>query len=201
MKLLIAIPSQDNMPVPFVESLLRLQRKLIKDGVKFTVNIYTGALVYDSRERLAAKARFEEYTHVLWIDSDMVFDDDIFDKLISHDKDFVTGICHARREPYRSAVFRTLLPEAVRYNRNTYPKSLFKIAGCGFAFCLTSVKLLRDIKQQYGNLFMPSQLFGEDLMFCHKATEMGYELFADPEAKILHIGLRLIGQDDEIIEE
>lgn len=199
MKLLIAIPSQDYINIGFVESLLKLQRRLLKDGVDFTVNFRTGALVYDSREQMAAKARMEDYTHVLWLDSDMVFPDDIFQKLMSHKKDFVTGICHARKKPYRSCVFKRLFPEAERYTARSYPNSLFPIAACGFACVLTSVELLRDIKKEYGSLFLPNLAFGEDLAFCQKATEAGYELWADPDVQIKHIGHIEIGSEDEII--
>lgn len=201
MKLMIAVPTQDYIPMPFVESLLRLQKRLTKKKINFTVNFRSGALVYDSREQLAAKARMEEYTHVLWIDSDMVFEEDIFEKLAAHKRDYVTGICHARRAPYRSCIFYRLLPEPERMNKRMYPESLFKIEGSGFGCVLTSVKLLKDMKQQYGNLFLPNLAFGEDLAFCHKAQEMGYELFADPKVQIKHLGHVAFGQEDEIIEE
>ena len=199
MKLLIAIPTQDYIPCRFVECLSKLQKHLTENGIEFDVAFKTGALVYDSREQLAARARLENYTHVLWLDSDMIFPEDVFDKLNAHGKDFVTGICHARRKPYKSALFSRLTPDAIRYSRTTYPEELFQIAGSGLACALTSVKLLREVKKQCGNLFLPTLAFGEDLAFCVKATEIGFELFADPKVQIKHIGHVEIGSEDEII--
>ena len=102
MKLLIAIPSNDTMPFQFVESLLKLTRRLSEDGVDYEVAIQGGTLVHVGRDKLALKAIGGDYTHVLWLDSDMVFTEDLFDDLMDSGKDFVTGIAHARREPYPS---------------------------------------------------------------------------------------------------
>lgn len=199
MKLLIAVPTSDYIHHAFVRSLLALTKRLDADGIEYEVEMRTGSLVYDAREQLAAKARFENFSHVLWLDSDMVFPDDIFAKLSAHNKDYVTGICHARRKPYLSAVFSRLEPEAMRFHRTTYPQELFQIAASGFACVLTSVQLLRDIKNKSGILFLPTLAFGEDLAFCMRATEAGHELFADPAVQIKHIGHIEIGAEDEII--
>lgn len=199
MKLLIAVPTSDYMHFAFVSSLLALTKRLDTDGIEYDVEMRAGSLVYDAREQIAAKARFENYSHVLWLDSDMVFQDDIVEKLSAHGKDFVTGICHARRKPYLSAVFEKLNPDAVRYHRTTYPDELFQIAGSGFACVLTSVDLLRDIKHKSGILFLPTLAYGEDLAFCVRATESGHDLFADPKVRIKHISHVEIDADDEII--
>lgn len=199
MKLFIAVPTSDYMHHAFVRSLLELTKKLDADGIDYTVEMRAGSLVYDAREQLAAKARLENYSHVLWLDSDMVFPDDIVERLSSHGKDFVTGICHARRKPYLSAIFERLVPDAIRYHRTTYPDGLFKIAGCGFACVLTSVDLLREIKHKSGILFLPTLAYGEDLAFCVRATEAGRELYADPKVQIKHIAHIEIGSENEII--
>ena len=199
MKLLIAVPTSDYMHHAFVKSLLGLTKRLDVDGIEYVVDMRTGSLVYDAREHLASRARLENFSHVLWLDSDMVFPDDIFEKLKSHGKDYVTGICHARRKPYLSAVFAKLEPDAIRYHRTTYPDNLFQIAGSGFACVLTSVQMLRDIKHNSGILFLPTLAFGEDLAFCVRAKDAGYDLYADPKVRIKHVSHVEISADDEII--
>lgn len=200
MKLLIAIPSNEQMHAGFVQSLVKLVRQLEKDGINFTVSINSGSLVYDAREKLAAKARFENFTHVLWLDSDMVFGEDVFSRLLSHDKDFVTGVCHARRYPYVSCCFKRLQPEAVRYRRDCYPDDLFQIEASGFACVLTTTNLLRAIKHTHGTLFMPTTAYGEDLAFCSRARECGFELWADPAVRPKHIGYIEIDANNEVID-
>lgn len=199
MKLLIAIPAQDHVFTAFSNSLNRLIRHLAWEHIEFETCYRTGSLVYDSREQLAARARLEGFDHVLWLDTDMVFPADVYEQLLAHNKDFVTGICHARKPPFRSAIYDRLLPDPVLFKRTTYPDSLFEIAGSGLACALTSTKLLSDVKKEFGALFVPNLAFGEDLAFCVKAADLGYKLYADPKCIIKHIGYREIGPEDEII--
>jgi len=188
MKLLIAIPTLDYMYHGFVDSLTKLIMRLKDDDVDFDVDIRSGTLVYHAREQLAAKARIENYTHVLWLDADMMFTDDLFDDLSFHEKDFVTGICHSRRPPYCSCVFSRITPEVERYTNSTYPESLFKVAGCGFACVLISTEVLRAVKQKFGVCFLPTAALGEDLAFCDRAIQCGYDIWADPATRLRHVG-------------
>ena len=67
MKLLIAIPTNDQMPVQFVESLTKLVRKLEADEIDFEVTFQTGTLVYVGRDKLSLKAMSGGFSHVLWL--------------------------------------------------------------------------------------------------------------------------------------
>ncbi len=78
MKLLIAIPCMETVPVAFMTSLLRLTKKLTDDGVNYEVGIESGTLVYRARDNLAGRAVNEGFSDVLWLDSDMVFEPEIF---------------------------------------------------------------------------------------------------------------------------
>ena len=82
MKLLIGVPTTDFVHVEFMKSLVNLLLKLERDGTQFDVDIESGTLVYIARDRIANKAINENYTHVLWIDSDMVFNENIFEDLL-----------------------------------------------------------------------------------------------------------------------
>lgn len=91
MKLLIGVPTLDYIHVEFVKCLTALLERLREDGITFDLDIESGTLVYTARERIANKAINEDYSHVLWLDSDMVFTPDLLDDLMFSDKPFVTG--------------------------------------------------------------------------------------------------------------
>ena len=91
MKLLIAIPAMDFICTEFVKSLLRLTDKLKDDGVDFETRIEAGTLVYFARDKLARYAMNNGFTHVLWLDSDMVFEPEILEDLQFSGKSFVSG--------------------------------------------------------------------------------------------------------------
>ena len=86
MKLLIAIPTLDFVHVKFMDSLLKLTHQLTEEGIPHEVKILSGTLVYLAREELVSYALGYEFTHVLWLDSDMVFGEELFDDLYENNK-------------------------------------------------------------------------------------------------------------------
>lgn len=195
MNLLIAIPALDQMQTGFVRCLIELVQKLQSDKVRFTVDICSGTLVHAARDKLACKAINEGFTHVLWLDSDMVFSPELLEDLQFSGKKFVSGIAHSRRPPYVGCLFKDL--EINRLNRfETYPQDTFRVAGCGFACVLIDVEILRAVMIHYKTCFCPLPMYGEDLAFCKRATELGFEIWAEPGVRLGHIGLKTVYPED-----
>lgn len=190
MNLMIAIPTMDTMPTPFVESLLGLTRRLDRDGVPYDVVIEAGTLIYAARDRLASRAvNSGSYSHVLWLDSDMVFGDSIVEDLQFCGKDFVTGIAHGRRSPFLSCLFKSLdLSALERWKLEEYPSEAFEVAGCGMACVLMSAQILKDVFMKFNTCFMPMLSYGEDTSFCKRAVSLGYHIWAEPTVRLGHVG-------------
>lgn len=192
MKLLIAIPSGDYLHVLFVKSLAALMRRLDHDGIDYELAIHEGSLVYIARDQLACKAINEDFTHVLWLDSDMVFNDDLLEDLQFSGEDFVTGIAVGRRAPYPSCLFSNLEP-AERISE--YPATTFQVAGCGFACVLIHKELLRGVWMKYKTCFQPIDTLGEDTSFCWRASQLGFKIWAEPAVKVGHIAQYVLYPD------
>ena len=188
MKLLIAVPTYDYMHFQFVECLTKLIRRLDEDEVNYEVAFQGGTLVYVGRDKLARKAIDEGFTHVLWLDSDMIFSEELLDNLMFSGKSFVTGIAHGRRPPHMSCIFKRVWPESERWEGHDYPTSAFKIGGCGFACVLIETKIIKAVYEKNGSAFFPMRELGEDLAFCKRAGELGYEIWAEPTVWLGHIG-------------
>ena len=197
MRLMICIPSTDFMHAEFVKSLTALLTRLSKEYVSYHVEIMTGTLVYVARDSLAKKAIKDGYTHTLWLDSDMVFTDDLLEDLTFSGKDFVTGIYHARRPPHGSCIFRSIDPmNIIRYELEDYPNNTFEIAGCGFGCVLVKTEILQAVMQKFGAAFLPTAGLGEDLAFCKRVHDIGYHLYCEPGVRLGHIGHITIYPDD-----
>ena len=193
MKLLIAVPAHDQIHTRFVESLVGLLQRLHADGVTADVKFIAGTLVYVARDRLAAHAVQNGYTHVLWLDADMVFDDELLYDLQFAHKDFVSGIAVSRRSPYVGCLFSDL-SRIQRVER--IPNDTFRVQGCGFACVLIKTDILRAVREKYNTCFLPTSDLGEDLAFCRRATDCGFSIWAEPGAKVGHIGQLVIYPDD-----
>lgn len=197
MKLLIAIPCMDFVHVEFMKSLLGLTNKLKDDHVPFEVGILSGTLVYRARDNLACKAINEWFTHVLWLDSDMIFQPTVFEDLYDAGKQFVTGIYHARRPGFSSCIFKQCydLNKIERFTE--YPKDVFEIGGCGFGCVLIETQLHKAVQMAYKTSFTPLKDFGEDIAFCNRAHELGFKMYCEPTVRCGHIGHNAVWPEDE----
>lgn len=196
MKLLIGIPSHDYISTETVKCLSELLIKLTRDGIQFDLFICSGTLVYVARDKIACKAINQGYSHVLWLDADMIFAPTLLDDLMESGKDFVTGVAHSRRPPFVSCLFENVddLNHLKRFEN--YPSEPFEVAGCGFACVLISTEILRAVQMEYKTCFWPEPQWGEDLTFCRRARAMGYKIYADPFVRLGHIGHNAVWPED-----
>ena len=197
MKLLIAIPTHDYVYSDFMKCLMKLILKLKDDGIRFDVDILTGTLIYSARNKLARRAVNEGYTHVLWLDSDMIFNEDLLDDLMFSGKQFVSGIYHTRRPPHGSCIFKDIrLDSITKYMGNDYPKDTFEIAGCGFGCVLIDTQIIKDVFMQFGDAFCPVVGLGEDIAFCDRVSKCGYKMYCEPAVRLGHVGHIAIYPED-----
>ena len=206
MKILIAIPCMDSMPVEFVKSLLYLEK------LGASVAFHPNSLVYDSRNLLSLTAIENGFDRVMWFDSDMAFNPDTLrilseDMDIIPDADMVTGLYVKRRYPIIPVIYSQLeMPGKDANGKPTnnikpyldYPKdTVFLIKGCGFGCVMTSVKLLKHVWDTFGPAFAPLPWAGEDIAFCHRVNELGYPIYCDSRVSCGHIGTNIF--TDEMI--
>ena len=200
MKTLIGIPCMESIPTVTVKSLVGLS---FDEGDIVEMSFTMNSLVYDARNTLAQKACENGYDRIMFIDSDMIFNGDLYKRLsarLDEGYDFVTGIYFTRRMPILPVIYSDVfmednVPTAVEYK--DYPKdSLFKVSACGFGGCMMTTKMLLDIATKYGLPFSPILGFSEDLSFCIRAREAGYELFCDSTIKMGHKSHCIVNEED-----
>lgn len=201
MKTLIAIPCMSMVHTMFMASLIQLK---VEGEIEFSMT--DSSLIYDARNRLSQKAVEEGFDRVLWLDSDMTFDRDTFQKLskrMDEGYNIVSGLYFKRRDPILPVVYKECgsyekdgdtLPIAREYS--DYPDGIFEIAGCGFGCVMMSTKVLKEVAETYGLPFSPILGFGEDLSFCCKASKLGYKLYCDSGVKLGHVGNYIFTEKD-----
>ena len=189
MRILIAVPCMDSVPSQFAQSLATLNK--VEECV---VAFQMGSLIYNSRNYLATAAVKMEADYVLWLDSDMVFSSDVLQRLWQdRDKgDIITGVYYRRVEPYKPVLFSKLEIENDQCQWDGYDDfpqdKLFEVAGCGFGCVLTPTNVFVDVINKFGNMFSPLAGVGEDLSFCWRARQCGYNIVADPSIQLGHVG-------------
>ena len=154
----------------------------------------------------AAKAALEDAPDcdgIVWVDDDVLLPPTAIKRMLSYDKDFVTGIVFQK--------FENVNPLVARWAGKgfswwlEFPENVLAPAdGCGFGCCYTSTKMLRAIQQlpskreQGQAYFKPDgwfnqfaanhfgrqagdeeQAMSEDFSFCMRAKAAGFQLYAD----------------------
>ena len=202
MKTLIAVPSHDYVHAEFTKSLMNLE---MPADTGFTM--ITNTLIYTARTLIMDNAVEMDFDNVLWIDSDMTFKPDALMKLagdMEQGLDMVCGIYFTRKFPMFPGIQSELhwrIKEDGWVDTGAkcymdYPKdSLFEVQGCGFGFVMTSVDLLKRMKEKYGSPFYPLMGMGEDTAFCWRVREAGGKIWCDSRVKCGHIGQMEFDED------
>ena len=195
-KILIAIPCMDQVPAPFAQSLAMIQKT--EDNVACAFQM--GSLIYTSRNNLALQAMKTEFDYMLWLDSDMVFQQDLLIRMKQtmdeNGLDFLTGLYFRRVPPFTPVLFDQL--DIAEDGSCTWtdwkdvPEGLFKIGGCGFGCVLIKTDVLFDVQAKFGEMFNPIANMGEDLSFCWRARQCGYDIWCDPSLVCGHVGYTVI---------
>lgn len=199
-KIMIAIPCMDQVPAPFALSLAMI-RKPEED--EFACATRMGSLIYNSRNDLARQAIAAGFDWVFWLDSDMVFGQDILIKMMDvarkNNLDFLSGLYFRRTQPFTPVAF-----DHLEVNENgdcewsdfeELPQSLFEVGGCGFGCVLIKTDVLAAVHEKYVDMFMPIAHMGEDLSFCWRARQLGYKIFMDPNITLGHVGYSVINRN------
>ena len=197
MKTLIAIPCMDYMDTRFVRSLVSMQRV-----GNTCVSFLTNTLIYDARNKLAQQAIDENVDYVLWLDSDVVFNESLLIDLFKaiEGRDFVTGVYHKRRPPYSPVIYKTIRlgigADAYSEEYLDYPKnSIFEIDACGFGAVLMRAEMLKTVVNKDNALFSPIAGYGEDISFCIRARRAGYKLYCDSSIQLGHVAQTIVTSD------
>lgn len=194
-KILIAVPCFDHVPAQFAHSLATLTSYGVED-TQISIWFNLGSLIYTSRDQIAVRAIQDEADLVMWFDSDMFFGPDVLTRLLKHiddGHDIVTGVYYRRTPPYTPTIFRTmeLNEETDSFEWTEFikiPEEPFKIDACGFGCVLMRTEVFTSVYTKFGQMFTPMANCGEDIAFCWRAKQCGYEILADPTITLGHVG-------------
>lgn len=200
MKTLIAIPCMDMVQTEFVRSLVGMRTS---GQVQYAFS--QASLVYDGRNMLASMAIDGGWDRVLWLDSDMSFEADLFEQLsadLDEGRSCVSGLYFSRKRPVRPIIYREVgldrsgeepIPRAQNYE--DWPKGqIFPIAACGFGAVMMKTEMLRKVRERFKLPFSPVLGFGEDLSFCMRCTELGETIWCDSRIRLGHVGVSLFDE-------
>lgn len=154
------------------------------------------SMLVQSRQDLVKAALSAGATHVLFLDSDMVFPKDLLKTMLLHDKDVLGLNCTTRAWPPLH-IAHDFMQERIDSRDRT---GLEKVQQVGLAVMLVKVAVLRKLRPPIFMMeWIPAtkSFCGEDIYFCQLVQDAGYDVWVDHDLsqKILHVGPMAFGSD------
>lgn len=184
-RILIAIPTARYIEPDTFKSIYDLK---VPDGYETDFQYFYGYRV-DQVRNLIADWTIRGYDYLFAVDHDITFAPDTLEKLLSHDKDLVSGIYRQRLEPQMIEIYS--LTGGRTAVEDIYGRGLVEIGGCGFGCVLVKKEVFSKIgypQFEYHVALDHNNTFSEDNDFCKKARANGFRLYCDPSILCGHIG-------------
>ena len=146
-----------------------------------------------NRETIMQKALDLGADYVFFVDDDMIFEADIFEKLYRHKVDLVAALAFTRNPPHLAVMYKTEQgwdPIMHREYYTTdwirnYPRNkLVEVDAVGFGCVLINLNTVKNMETPY---FMSSTGTGEDITFCINFKKSGGRIFMDTSTIIGHL--------------
>lgn len=213
-KVFIAIPvGGGNLTYDCHESIIRNTHHLRDNGIKVTPYYHPCHIYIDMARNLCVdKFLSSDCNDLIFIDSDVGFDDDAIFKLLQHDKDIVAGAYPYRKddqsgfpviidfnnknnckEEETGLVYAMVVPTGfMRIQRRVFEKIILLSDGKPE----NVYQIQKDSNGVYtffrtGILFPNDNTwYGEDVAFCMWWKAMGGEIFIEPRINFTHTGFK-----------
>ena len=172
-----------------------LWAKIVRSGLaKYLSSYHIGRAHPMDRNTIITEAIKQEFTHVLFIDDDMMFKDDAAIKMFEHDVDICTGVAFQRGEPHAPCMYLAS-PDKEIYPVPYINQGLMEIDTCGGYFFLIKLDAIKNMESPYFK-YHDKELgyctktggVGEDIYFGLKAKMQGARIWCDSDIDITHIG-------------
>jgi choline kinase len=176
--LAICVPVRDMVHSAFAFCLAQLAANLTHNNVNYQLFFENGSLIADQRYRLASMALDRGATEILWLDSDMIFPADVYQKLSNWDFDIVACMYSTRTKPYRSTAF---LSDNMQ-DTLTARTGIHNVYAVGMGCMLTKTEVFKTVPQPWFNTrwdYQTNSFSGEDIYFCDQLNNYNYGIFVD----------------------
>jgi len=186
-----------------------LLRHFHKQGIQYKFSSTYSRNIYETRNMCLlgepSKGKDQkpfdegEYTHILWIDDDIIFNIKDIERLFKADKDMISGLyLMASGENYavvedwdeeffaRNGYFHFLSKEDLK-NKD----SIFKVSYVGFGFLLIKKGVFEQLKYpwfepRYIEIQSCEDFCMEDVSFCLDCKDNNIPIYVDPQIKVIH---------------
>lgn len=197
---MISYISPDMVHADFTDSLCALLQWSGDAGINYAYNRTRSTMLEIGRGVQAHLGIIKECSHILFLDSDMMFPRETLGRLLSHGLDIV-GCTYSQRHSPRGYTHRSMTGD---YNVPLdLERDTFEVKSMGLGCCLIKTEVFKAIERPW----FPVRYLGgvrddgadahtsEDIAFFEKATAAGFKAWCDwpLSQEIKHVGMFQFG--------
>jgi hypothetical protein len=205
--LIIATPGHSLM-TSYVKSLLATAEALAKEKITWLFTSQYSSHVADAREVTLSGSMENSlvesrplqgqvtYDKIMWIDSDIAWNPEDIIKLYKSDKDIVSGAYLLASGEVTA--YKKILGAGYTHQDILKMKKLTKIDGAGFGFICVKQGVFESLSRPWFQQALITKtdeetgeeftfpLMGEDISWCHRVKQNGYQIWLDPTVRVQH---------------
>ena len=187
-KLGIGIPlSWPFIPAPFFDSFVAMEKPIYE-----YIRSNNGP-IDAMRNDLVNMAKMAGCTHLVMMDSDMIYHPKTIARLLSHRLPIVGALCYRRYPPFDPLMYKGKLNE-FKTVEEWEPDSLVEVDATGTGCLMIDMDIFNNMAEPWFEFVEnPDKerggIIGEDFYFCHKLREAGYQIYVDTSVPSGHLCL------------
>ena len=164
------------------------QEKLIVIKTKHQGNKYED--VFQSRKKIVEYFLKKDYTHLFWVDSDIILQKDTLSTFLNSKKEIVSGV-YLSLFNYNGLKLIHPVAYKLTHDKNlrlplqlpeVKKNSIIEVHSVGFGCCLIKREVLEKINLRR----IPKTTSTEDVLFCHDSRKKGYKTFLNTSILCKH---------------
>lgn len=186
-KVLIAVISnRKDWPEYFCISLIEMYIFTRKYFENTYIQVFKAPEINHMRNMACVFAEENKFDYIIQLDEDHKYPKDMIVKLLSHKKDFVTGITRQRQAPFLPTQYKQFVEKKFKSEENRMflddKTELTKIGSTGVPGALIKVDIFKKLTYPYFYQTYRDKKYitGGDVHFAKQLSENGIELWADP---------------------
>ena len=195
-RIAVSIPCGDEVKTGFAYDLaLMVSATMIsRTDVDLRIHVLRGTILPKSREELVFMALQQDYTHILFLDSDMRFPRNALLHLLARDAYIIGANYTTRRYPVRPVTFADDADPTKRVYTEAGAEGVEEVASTGFGLMLIDLDVFKGMSRPWFATPWDEatrKFIGEDVYFCRKARqEMGLPILIDHglSQQVSHVG-------------
>lgn len=201
-KIAICIPTREQMHSRCAFSLYNLGKALSKTGIEHSLFLSPGTLIANQRHELVKAAQEWGATHVMFIDSDIVFKPSHVIELINFNEPIVGAAYSKRIEPVVATAWHNIDDWNSHVRLHEQTDSHIKVDAMALGFCLIRTEVFDQLDLPWFILgFQDGHYTGEDIEFFRNCKHNNIPVWLDVKIsfEIGHLGLKEFKNANDIV--